>query len=104
LKKSIDLCQRCLFSSHPPTPESLTKRLSIIGNCILTEKLEFEVIWRAYQKRFSTLSEDIYPVLKGLTYFEDAEGEKLQVENEEKVWHEVKRYFKELSKKMSCRM
>lgn len=67
--------------------------------CILTEKLEFEAVWRAYQQKFSTLSEDIYPVLKSLTYFDDAEGEKLEVENEEKVWKEIKKYFQDLSKR-----
>jgi hypothetical protein len=68
--------------------------------CLLTQQIDFETVWQAYQKKYSTISEDIYPVLKSLAYFDDAEAEKLEIDNEDDIWKNVKEFFTNLSKKV----
>jgi len=67
---------------------------------ILNRHLDFAKAWEAYKRKFSASQEDLYPILKSLSYFDDAETETLGIEDEQRIWHEVKAYFKNLSKQL----
>lgn len=67
---------------------------------ILQNEISFEAVWQAYEKKFSRTHEDLYPVIKSLTYFDDAEAELLGLTNEKRNWKEVKAYFISLSRQL----
>lgn len=68
--------------------------------CIMAAGVSFASIWTAYERKFSLTLQDIYPVLKSLTYFDDAETEVLGLEKEEQVWQQVKAHFTTLSQQL----
>ncbi len=68
----------------------LSKRYS------LTEMLSF------YQKKYSALNDHLYPILRALDYFEDAEQEKQMPQMLVPLdWEEVKEYFRKETKKFT---
>ena len=80
-----------------------TKRDFIDLYFLVKEKYELEVILNFYDRKYQKLSENIYSILKGLKYFEDAEESEMPRMIKQVSWEEVKRFFEkkvvELGKK-----
>lgn len=50
----------------------------------------------AYVKRFHVAESDLYHVMRGLTWFEDAEAETIRPKGmTDKLWRTIRRYFEE---------
>lgn len=61
---------------------------------IIESGISIEVAARAYVRRFRVSEGDLYPVLRALTYFEDAEKDSLFPEGmTRKSWESTKRFF-----------
>lgn len=63
--------------------------------------LTLEEIFRLYGKKFKLLKENKLHILKSLSYFEDADKDEIPKMIEKVKWPEVKKFFKEETKKIS---
>jgi len=63
--------------------------------------LTLEEIFRLYDKKFKLLKQNKFHILKSLSYFEDANKEEMPKMIEKVEWSEVKKFFKEETKRIS---
>jgi len=66
--------------------------------------LTLEEIFRLYDKKFKLLKQNKFHILKSLSYFEDANKEEMPKMIEKVEWSEVKKFFKEETKKLSKKL
>jgi len=58
------------------------------------EKYSLEQIFRFYNQKYQKLSENLYAILKSLSYFEDAEVSEMPRMIKEISWREIKNFFR----------
>lgn len=63
--------------------------------------LTLEETLKLYEKKFKVLKENKVHILKSLSYFEDAEKDEMPKMIERVKWSEVKKFFKEETKRIS---
>jgi len=63
--------------------------------------LTLEKILKLYDEKFKLLKENKFHILKSLSYFEDADEDEMPKMIEEVEWQEVKKFFKEETKRIS---
>jgi len=61
---------------------------------LVKEKYSLEKIFQFYNKKYQKLSENVYSILKGLCYFEDADISPMPKMVKEISWKKVKEFFK----------
>ena len=66
--------------------------------------LTLEKILKLYDKKFKLLKENKFHILKSLSYFEDADKDKMPKMIEKINWRDVKKFFKEETKKLSKKL
>lgn len=62
---------------------------------LVKEKYSLEEIFKFYDKKYQKLAENIYSILKSLSYFEDAEASEMPIMIKKLSWREVKDFFRQ---------
>lgn len=70
-----------------------TKRDFVDLYFLVQKKYSLEQILAFYEQKYQKLSENVYSILKGLSYFEDAEASQMPSLIEKISWLEVKKLF-----------
>jgi len=67
---------------------------------ILTKEVVFDELWTLYKKKYNVNDDEIYAILKSMTYFADADRERLAPELEIR-WNAIKKFFVTLAQHVS---
>lgn len=70
-----------------------TKRDFIDLYFLVKDKYSLEKIFDFYNQKYGKFAENVYPILKSLNYFEDAEISPMPLMIKKTSWAEVKRFF-----------
>jgi hypothetical protein len=81
--------------------EDRGSRRDFIDLFFLSQKFKLSEMFKFYDQKYHCLEEHKYFILKGLNYFEDAEGEDLPKMLLAVDWEKVRGYFQEEVKKLS---
>lgn len=64
------------------------------------QKISFNELFELFEKKYNQIKFNRLHILKSLNYFADADKEPMPVMIKDVSWREVKKYFKDLSKKI----
>jgi len=70
----------------------------------INKVLTLEEILKLYDRKFKLLKQNKFHILKSLSYFEDANKEEMPKMIKKVEWSEVKKFFKEETKKLSKKL
>jgi predicted nucleotidyltransferase component of viral defense system len=77
------------------------RRRDFIDLYFIARDLGIENVWRDFEKKYTGTGYDSYHFLRALTYFADAETDKMPVMISKMDWQEVKKFFENESKKIA---
>lgn len=77
-------------------------RRDFVDLFFLAKDFSFEEMFEFYDKKYSSLSEHLYSIIRGINYFADAEADERPLKMLMEVsWDEVKKFFKKESLRLA---